>query len=108
VLEVNAKYDEFVNHLYFIEITLSKKHRNKRIKIYSSRGFRRRRRHTATANKQQVTAQNNPARPAKTPIRIGVQFEDDGDDADNVDVAFVKVQNSPVYGFDGSAVLVKH
>jgi hypothetical protein len=45
-------------------------------------------------NKQHVTAQNRPAKPAKTPIIIGVQFE--GTDVDSAGSVDVGRQNTPV------------
>lgn len=72
---------------------------------YSSGGCRRRRQ-TATANKQHVTAQNTPARPAKTPTIIGVQLE--GTDVDNDPSPDSTIQNSPVYVIDEPLAFAKH
>ncbi len=82
VLEVNAKYDEFVNHLYYKQIFITKK-TTTRQSIYSLDGGRPRRRQAATANKQHVIAQKRPASPANTPTTIGVQLA--GDDVDSAD-----------------------
>ncbi len=44
---------------------------------YSSYGYRLRRRQITAANRQHVTAQTRPPIPAKIPITMGVQRDDD-------------------------------
>jgi hypothetical protein len=51
---------------------------------YSSYGYRLRRRQTTTANRQHDTTQTRPPTPAKIPITMGVQRDDDEEVAFNV------------------------